>query len=377
MRTTSRVLRLATATAAVAILASGPSVRADPSNNLQGSLSDTEGPLVRARIQIGFQLGYPLHPRVDLVQSGAPADQAQRVRVRIRRSGAPRDGISIDGFAAGALVADRVYDVVVRSSGQTCAVLPAAFTARAPAVSIDVSSAARGETVGATVDFASGTPRFEIGTRPARVVAAFGAGRFKIQVPPDLPPGVAEADVAVTTARTRIAASRPLRIVVKRGELSAVVDGVRVGFGGQSYFTSQRILGSYRPPAKPAPQVYVVGARERRFGLETAEEALTLRAPIDLATAVLPVTLTAADGVEVEWTSYGVTGADGVEHRRLAGPLGPFRSTTDVAFTLESIEGSRIRGTFSAHLVEYDPLQQTSDGREFDITDGRFEVDPQ
>jgi hypothetical protein len=69
---------------------------------------------------------------------------------------------------------------------------------------------------------------------------------------------------------------------------------------------------------------------------------------------------------------------EGVDRNWLAGPHGFFRGTIDVTVTLESLGGTRLTGTFSANVVNTgtSALDESPDGREFDITDGRFEVDP-
>jgi hypothetical protein len=342
-------------------------------------LSYSEGSLARTRLEIGFQrTGFPVlippSPRVDLVQSGVPADQAQRVHVRVRRTAS--DALLV-GYTTSRLVADRVYDLVVRSQRDDPVVVPSAFTALAPRLTIDATPRARGETVTATIEFGSGRPRFRVGSRSARVVTSYGGGKFEFEIPRDLPRGVSEATVTVATAGTRVSTAVPLPIVPKRGALSAVVDGTRLSFSGQSYFASDHVLGSYRPgPAQP--QVYVSGARSRRSGVGTASEGLVLRIPLDLATATFPVTLTGADGVVVSWSNSAASDADGNDRYWLAGPHDYFRGTSDVTVTLESIEGARLFGTFAAHVVNVgtSPLYVNPYGREFDITDGRFEVDP-
>jgi hypothetical protein len=341
-------------------------------------LSYWDGSLARTRLEIGFQTtGFPMlappSPHVTLVQSGVPADQAQRVPVRLSRGSAAD---MLVGYTTRRLVAERTYDLVVSSERDDPVVLPSALTAQAPLLTIDATPRARGERVAASIAFGSGKPRFRVGSRPARVTRSYGGGQFEFEIPRRLSRDVAEATVTVATAGTRVTSSVPLPIVDEPGAFSAVVDGTPLTFTGQSYFASDYLLGGYRP-AK-IPQVYVSAMRRRRFAFGVAAEQIVLRVPLDPATATFPVTLTGADGVVVSWESHAATDANGENRNWLDGPLGYFRGTTEATVTLDSLEGSRLKGTFSAHLVNAGVWghNEDSDGREFDIKDGTFEVDP-
>lgn len=321
-------------------------VRAAPS---LGGVTPAEGPLGSPPFTItGTEL--PFRMKVTFVESASVSPR--RFRTRIRR----HNDVEIVGNVLGKLAPDQAYDVVVTPrSGAEPLVLAAAFTARAPRfTALDTLSAASGEQAVATVDFASKRTRFTVAGRNARVVEdGRRDGRtYRFLVPSRLPAGTTDAAVAAIDGRTRLDAPHTLAILDDRRKVTAQINRARFASWQQGFDATTNLL-------------VITGGTSVSRGGRSDGSFLTIRVPVDLATATLPVTVTEADGGSVEWFSSRVGGG-------LLGPKGRYSGGT-FSVTVEFFDGTTLFGTFDARLD--DMTQIGPRRRDLLIPSGQFAVD--
>lgn len=345
MRTSTKsVTTLAAVLAAAAISCLPRSGAAAPS---LGDLTPSEGPLRNAAFTLtGTEI--PFRMKVTLVESGV--DAPRKIKTRIRR----HSDVEIVGDVRGKLTADRQYDVVVTPrDGSDPLVLAAAFTARAPQfTALDTLSAAPGEQSVATVDFASKRTRFRVAGKRARGIedGTLDGHTFRFLVPGRLPAGTTDATVEAQDGRVKLDAPQTLGILADRRKVAARV--------GTSRFTSWQ-----QGFDQEGGTLVLTGGMALVRGGRSHEAFLTLRVPLDLATADLPVTLTQADGATAEWISTG----GGVP-----GPTGRYGDGA-CSVTVEYFDGVTLFGRFDARLRDLTSI----DGRrrDLEIPSGTFAVD--
>jgi hypothetical protein len=356
MRTTAWML-VATTTiaAAAATISFAPASRA----YLTATVPTAEGSIVDAWVEMDLSEAAPRGSRLILVQSGGLGRRAQRVPMRTTRDGGARDATILYGVATSRLVPDRVYDVVLVADGGVSVFVPAAFTARAPRITSVTSAAARGEAASATVEFASRRTRVRVGGVPARVLSAPTDGEVVFEVPRNLSRGITRTTVDVATAGTRLAA--PMTILPEPRVMSALVGGASVSCNRASYSAT-------------AGALLVSGERIVRVG--GAGESISVSLPVDLASLTFPVAFDETGGGDVVWVDDTTDALHGVFSTGSLGTYRPGPRKGTFTVVLESFDGSRLTGTFSAHLVEWLRDDPSGTPRTLDVADGRFEVDP-
>jgi hypothetical protein len=315
----------------------------------------------------------PQPSRMFLVESVAPGQQAHRFRVRVPSWSRSPAGGSITGQVLGRLAPDRAYDIEIRAAhGPDVYVsLPRAFTARAPRfTTLQTTSAARGETVFAQVDFAPPPTRFLVNGRAAAVTTRQGDGVFAFTVPAGAPLG--DATVTAVAPGMRLDAPQTLTILATGGEFAAVVDGLERTCASIGYHqdpASQTIRDQWGNLL--GPKLVLEGSRAVLNNKRDVNHGFTVELPVDLAALTLPVTFTEADGAVVKWFNENHRGP-----MWLAGPRHAFDSTT-CTVTLTSLDGTRLHGSFAAHMHDVVDLGHDPQGIEFELTDGRFTASPE
>jgi hypothetical protein len=301
-----------------------------------------------------FEVFFPERPRperarVQLVETGGTR------RFRVQRRPYYEDEQSLAGRVIGRLTPDRTYDVQILVPDGEPIVLPAAFTARAPRfASLYSPPVARGEMVYALVDFAPKRLRFRVNGMPARLLRQNdGDGGFAFEVP-RLTPGVSTGTVTASAFGVSTEAPQQLEIVSGRHELSAFVDGDR------------RSCTSYEW-SEVDGRVVVQGNRWVVNDARSAAMSFVLWLPSTFDALTAPATFTAADGAAVQWGNTRDFGS------ALPGQVGVFMSQI-CTITVDSIDGNRIRGRFTAHCIDAGYLSRPPDGRELDVTEGRYDV---
>jgi len=332
------------AVAAVAAASGGPRVAAETYDPVY--LVSSEGSVDHPQIKFWFPSGaVPRPSRVVLVESDVPRDQARRHEVR-------------RGRVVGYLVPERTYDVFVLDArlGVPYATFPRGFTAHGPRFAeLPTTAAARGETVYVRFEYATRKPRFRVNGVPARITHDSGAGHFGIEMPPSLSRAFPDATVTADVLGSTLIAPHPLDLLDEPRELSAVVDGARRSSTYETY--------------------EIADGRTTLFGRTTAVnsrryagQSFTVSVPADVSALQLPVTFTQADGASVSWANRRRRGA------WMPGPRGLFHSAS-CTVTIESFDGGRIRGTFSARLDRVSDDAFAKSGDPFDVSDGRLSVD--
>lgn len=300
---------------------------------------------------------FPRGASVVLVESDVPIDRAKRFRLRFDPRAVPLNG-EIDGRVVGRLAADSTYDVLAVDPkfGVPYFTIPRALTARAPKFDeLATTSAAAGETVYVHVAFAPTKPRFAVNGVPARTVFDTDGEHFGFEMPA-MRPGVSVAAVTAHVGASTLGAPKDLTVLAAPREFSA-------------YFPDSKRSSTFETYEVADGKTSLTGRSVVAVGARYAHQEFFIQVPADVATLQLPAEFTEADGAIVSWRNVRRQGA------WLPGPRGWFvRQTCSVR--IESLEGGRLTGTFTAHLVHAAADDLVASGEPFDLNEGRFSIDP-